>query len=78
MTVKEYIEKNKSLPDELQAVLLEQTDIWTNEACKGYLIKAMENCGKSIGEVYQVLSGLKNAFDTYSVEEAEQAWRDFN
>lgn len=77
MTVKDYIEKNKALPDELQAVLLEQTNIWTNEACRGYVIKVLERMEKSKEEIEKVISNLNASFDEISIEEAEQAWRNF-
>lgn len=75
MTISKYLEKNKVLPQELQGMLLTQTDIWTNEACCGYVIKALEDCGKSKEEIYNVLDGLRQAFSNFSVEEAEEIYR---
>lgn len=77
MTVKDYLEKNKVLPDGLQETLLEQTEIWTNEACRGYVIKALERMEKPKEEIEKVLSSLNAAFDDFSIEEAEQTWRNF-
>lgn len=77
MTVKDYIEKNKVLPDGLQETLLEQTNIWTNEACRGYVIKALERMEKPKEEITKVISSLNAVFDELSIEEAEQAWRSF-
>lgn len=77
MTVKNYIEKNKVLPDGLQDTLLEQTSIWTNEACRGYVIKALERMEKPKDEIEMVISSLNAVFDDFSVEEAEKTWYSF-
>ena len=28
---------------------------WSNDACRGYVIKAMENCGFHVKDIHQVL-----------------------
>ena len=43
---------------------------WNNNACRGYVIKAMENCGFHAKEIQQVLTGLYEVFDFCAVEEA--------
>ena len=43
---------------------------WSNNACRGYVIKAMENCGFHAKEIRQVLTGLYEVFDFCAVEEA--------
>ena len=43
---------------------------WSNNACRGYVIKAMENCGFHAKEIQQVLIELYEVFDFCSVEEA--------
>lgn len=57
---------NKSF-QELQAML---TGPWSNNACRGYVIKAMENSGFGSKDIRQVLAELYEVFDFCSVEEA--------
>lgn len=56
---------------------------WSNDACRGYVIKAMENCGFHAKDIHQVLVELYEVFDFCAVEEAApdlgpswpEAWR---
>ena len=43
---------------------------WSNNACRGYVIKAMENCGFKSNDIRQVLTELYEVFDFCAVEEA--------
>ena len=43
---------------------------WSNDACRGYVIKAMENCGFHANDINQVLVELYEVFDFCVVEEA--------
>ena len=45
---------------------------WSNNACRGYVIKAMENCGFKSKDIRQVLTELYEVFDFCAVEEAEE------
>ena len=56
----------KSL-QEIQSML---TDGWSNNACRGYIIKAMESCGYKSKDIWEVLMELYEVFDFCSVEEA--------
>lgn len=58
---------------ELQALLYEQ---WSNGACRGYVIWAMENCDFSPDDIKRVVSELHYVFDIHSLEEAEQHYQD--
>ncbi|WP_070042997.1 hypothetical protein [Robinsoniella peoriensis] len=46
------------------------SDTWSNSACRGYVIKAMENCGFKPQDIKQVVVELHDVFDFVSVEEA--------
>ena len=75
MKTLEFIEKNKAnLPPELAETLLQESSIWTNDACYGYCIVAMQNAGYKESEIVNVIRYLRSAFDEYTVEEAEQKW----
>lgn len=56
----------------LQALLHQQ---WSNGACRGYVIWAMENCDFSPDDIKRVVSELHYAFDMHSLEEAEQHYQ---
>ena len=53
---------------ELQSLLYQQ---WSNGACRGYVIRAMENCDFNPDDIKRVVSELHYVFDTYGIEEAE-------
>ena len=52
------------------AALLTQT--WSNNACRGYVIYAMENCGFSPMDIRRVVAELHYVFDMTGLEEAQQ------
>lgn len=54
---------------ELQVLLYQQ---WSNGACCGYVIWAMENCGFKLDDIQCVISELHYAFDTKAIDEADK------
>ncbi|WP_279202329.1 hypothetical protein [Intestinimonas butyriciproducens] len=58
----------KDYPD--METLLNQP--WNNNACRGYVIYAMESCGFFPADIRHVVSELHEVFDFYSLEEARQ------
>lgn len=78
MKVSMYIKKNREkLPPALAQLLNEETSIWTNDACRGYCVAALESAGFQRKEIVKIMAGLTQAFDSYSVEEAERKWLSF-
>lgn len=57
-----------SFDPELAAMLSEP---WSNGACRGYVIMAMENCGFSDKDIRHVMAELYELFDFKTLEEAE-------
>ena len=55
-------------PAELAALLSEP---WSNGACRGYVIMAMENCGFAGDDIRRIMAELHELFDFVSLEEAE-------
>ena len=45
---------------------------WSNEACLGYMIMAMQDCGFSKKEIQLMEIQMLEVFDRYSVGDAEQ------
>ena len=52
------------------AALLSQP--WSNNACRGYVIYAMEHCGFAPGDIRRVVAELHEVFDFCGLEEAQQ------
>ncbi len=48
------------------------TERWSNNACRGYVIWAMENCGFTPDDIQQVVSELHYIFDMKSIDEADK------
>lgn len=75
MKVAEYIQKNKeAMPAELAEMLEQETSIWSNDACYGYVIIAMRNAGYKEKDIDTMIRYLHSAFEEYLVEEAEKEW----
>ena len=49
-----------------------EPDEWSNDACRGYVIMAMENCGFSKKDIRRVVGQLYEIFDLNSVEDAKE------
>ena len=56
--------------DPMLAAML--SHLWSNNACRGYVIYAMENCGFSPKDIRRVVAELYEVFDFHSLEEAQQ------
>lgn len=80
MTINEYLNglkenmghfksnDGRSLAD----VMADSVEIWNNDACRGYLILAMEKAGIERETIKEVLKKESIAFDDYTIEEAEK------
>jgi hypothetical protein len=77
MTVAEFVKKLKDVPKDFAEELMEVQPIWTNAACRGYMIAALENVGMGREAIIKMMRGLGQAFEDLSVEAAEQKWREF-
>ena len=45
---------------------------WSNNACRGYVMYAMENCGFSPEDIRRVVRELHYVFDIKSLDEAQR------
>ena len=54
---------------ELEALLSRS---WSDNACRGYVIYAMERCCFSPGDIRRVMAELHEVFDFCGLEEAQQ------
>ena len=62
-------ETNMKYDPELAALL---TQPWSNNACRGYVIWAMENCNFKPEDIKRVVRELHWVFDMKSIEEADE------
>jgi hypothetical protein len=51
-----------------------EPDEWSNDACRGYVIMAMEDCGFSKKDIRRVVGQLYEVFDLNSVEDAKEKY----
>lgn len=78
MTIREFTDKNnKALPPELAKTLNDSTEIWSNSACYGFLIEAMEKTGYDRKKIMAILPNLKDALDEMPIEDAERKWNNW-
>ena len=47
---------------------------WSNDACRGYVIMAMQDCGFSHEDIHRVVRQLYEVFDFHTINEAEQKY----
>ena len=65
------------MPQQLKDILLGNVSIWTNDACYGYIIMAMEDEGFDEKSIRNILRRLHDVFDQVSPEEAEKHYKDW-
>lgn len=51
-----------------------EPDMWSNDACRGYVIMAMQDCGFSHKDIRHVVRQLYEVFDFHTISEAEQKY----
>lgn len=85
MTIKTYLEKAKSADAQMipqghdmlwSESVAECTDIWENDAVKGYVLKALRDAKLRNSTIDKVLMCLHWAFDEMTVDEAKAYYYD--
>lgn len=85
MTIKEYLDDAKTLDDRMicasgklySETMAESMDIWSNDACRGYLLYACESLDIDEKTRRALLNELRYAFDFHSVDEAAKHYIDY-
>lgn len=67
-SIKKEGERSMNYDPELAALLSQP---WSNDACRGYVIAAMERCGFKPSDIEQVMVELYEVFDYTTLQEAE-------
>ena len=85
MTVQEFLKSLESYPamtnkrgESITDTMKRATHIWTNDACSGYTVKAMQAAGFKEVDVWKVQRALLSVYDELTISEAEQAFKDWN
>ena len=85
MKYEKYVERLQRFdkvyePDEnglkYSEIMAKNVDIWDNDACRGYVIKAAEVSGFTPEQIRDLMEGLRWAFNEYSVDNAERAYNE--
>ncbi|MGL6105912.1 hypothetical protein [Romboutsia sp.] len=71
------IEENRKLKRNNQALNLVVDNAFNNDACKGYMIQAMEHVGCTREQIQIVIDELKSVFDEKTVAEAEGYYKNW-
>ena len=86
MTIKEYLDKAQKAGERLTPVghekpyaeaVMEETDVWSNDAAYGYAIEAMQRAGCRRATINKALTAMYYVMDEMSVDKAAERFRDF-
>lgn len=86
MTIKKYLENVREIAKTLtpqngapayDEMMISSVCIWSNDACKGYCIDAMQRAGMSREQIQDVLNQLRGSFDEMTEDEAERVYKTF-
>ncbi len=81
MTIKEYLagvpEMKSKDGTSLKDTMADVVSIWSNDACSGYCIDALQHAGYSREQIREVLAELQASFNGISVEEAERLYIEY-
>ena len=87
MTIKEYRESLKKLDGRfkpsnesgrtLSEIMLDECDIWSNDACRGYAIEAAKRAGFKDEQIRALIREFSGVFGDFSVKDAEQKYMNF-
>ena len=80
MTIKDYLQKVKSANlNETGFIdaMMEATEIWSNDACEGYFIRAAQLAGLNQDTIKDVLNAFNTAFEEVSIDEAANIYRKY-
>lgn len=58
-------------PEDLALLAEQMSEKWSNGACRGYVIMAMENCDFSDKDIRRVMAELRELFNFTPLDEAE-------
>lgn len=73
MTIQQFKENCKD--EKAFAFLSVDTEIWSNDACLGYVIKALQQLNYSDTDIEKIVNGIKDGFDWLSVDKAAEVYR---
>lgn len=76
MTVKEFMAKISTQSEACRQVEMENVEIWSDEACKGYVAAALGAMGLPEKKVDKALEVLDYTFENLTLKEAEEYYQE--
>lgn len=83
MTIQEYLDDLDKMPamtsakgKSLRSAMLQSVSIWSNDACRGYVLRALKDADVDTETHKQIMQALHWAMDEMTVGEAEQEYAD--
>ena len=73
MTIKDFRDLCKR--EDIYNFLAGATDIWSNDACKGYVIATLKSMGVSGEQISTVVKELESSFSDLTVDEAAKVYQ---
>lgn len=81
MTINEFLKGIPAMKSKdgttLKDTMMDTVSIWTNDACEGYVVKAMMIAGYDNQQIKEVVAVMRDLFNDMSVEEAEKGGKAF-
>ena len=85
MTIKNFLDRLKENDDKftnpdglkLSETMEQCTEIWSNDACRGYLLAAAKQLKMQRKLIEAMIAELRFQFDTLSVDDAEKLYLNF-
>lgn len=71
-TIQDVLEKIKEFPEDMRGAVIENTEVWSNEACYGYCKMALQEAGVEKEQAEKILRLLDDAVETWTQEAAEE------
>lgn len=85
MTIKDYLKKLKSAQGVLEESegaaftesVIEIAEIWSNDSCIGYFLRAAQISGVDRDTIREVMNAYSTAFEEISVDEAAKIYCEY-
>lgn len=77
MTINEFIrnaKENGYSEEAINQILLETNEVWSNKACRAYMIAAASAAGVDNDTINRMIETLEIALEYWTIEEAKRAW----
>lgn len=85
MTIKDYLEEARKMDEKYKfsdgskysEAVAKTTNVWDNDACRGYLIEAAKRLKMSREKILSLLEAVDKSFNYYTQDEAAKIYYNF-